>query len=330
MRPCRPKLGAFAALFATLFAFVPVILLSGCRQRKSIILTGSVIREDEDPSKQSPIADAVITVSKGMGVAPAKSDGNGFFKITLQPQVLVGQPVVLEFRRTDYEPLDATDIAGDQLYVARMVPLPHPPPPVSNQPETTIANLRIRYSEKTTNTVEVGTVVKTLQIVNSGNVPCNGRAPCSPDGKWKASINFVNLDAGEGNEFRNARVSCIAGPCSFTKIEHDGFSKGGRNISVSVRDWSDTATYLIEADVVHPATSDQVRYGYPVILGQALNFSLPSGAEGPSVEADVNGDSIVFPLGPELCLAWADCAETVDRSKAKTYRCQLKPGYRLK
>jgi len=295
-----------------------------------MVLTGAVIRDDDDPSKQSPIPDVQVSIAKGVAATSAVSDGNGFFRLVLQPYVKPGQPVVLQFRRADYEPLDATDIAGDQLYVARMVPIPHPAPPAPSQPEATIANVRIRYSEKKTNTVEVGTEAKTFQIVNTGNVPCNGRAPCSPDGKWKAAINFVNLDAGEKNEFRNARVSCIAGPCSFTKIEHDGFSKGGPTISVSVRDWSDTATYLVEADVVHPAVSDEVRYGYPIILGQALNFSLPAAAEGPSVEAEINADSIIFPLGPNLCLPWADCEETTDKTQAKAYRCQLKPGYRLK
>ena len=307
-----------------------LLLLSNCTTKKSIVIKGAVIREDEDPSKQSPVADAAITVAGGISLAPVKSDANGFFRITLPPEVRRGQTVVLKFRHADYRPLDVTHLADDQLYIARMVPMPHPVAPAPNHPEVAITNVVVRYSQKTVTTSQVGTAVKTFQIANSANVPCNGRAPCSPDGAWKAAINFITLDAGEGNEFRSARVSCIAGPCPFTKIEHDGFSKGGRTISVSVRDWSDTTTFLVEANVVRPVVSDQLTNSYPMILGQALNFSLPALAEGTTIEADVNGDPIVFPLGPALCLPWAECEERTDTDQSKAYHCQLKPGYRLR
>ena len=49
----------------------------------------------------------------------------------------------------------------------------------------------------------------------------------------------ASMDAGEGNEFRNARTSCIAGPCPFTKIEDEDFAQNGRTINVSARNWSD-------------------------------------------------------------------------------------------
>jgi hypothetical protein len=110
---------------------------------------------------------------------------------------------------------------------------------------------------------------------NTGNVPCEGRPPCSPDGRWKAAIGSTSLDAGEGQEFQNARVSCIAGPCPFTRIESDGFSRGGRKISVSVRNWSDTATFLEEAEVVHTMLSDVIRQAYPSIFDRTMTFTLP-------------------------------------------------------
>jgi len=327
----RSQLRAWALILSILALGSQLLLFSNCTtNKKSITIKGAVIREDEDPSKESPIADAAITVDRGLSPAPVKSDASGFFRITLRPDVRPGQAVVLRFRHADYRPLDVTHVADDQLYVARMVPIPHPVSPAPNHPEVSITNVVVRYSQKTVTTTQVGTAVRTFQIANTANVPCNGRAPCSPDGDWKATINFLNLDAGEGNEFRSARVSCIAGPCPFTKIEHDGFSKGGRTISVSVRDWSDTTTFLVEADVVRPVVSDQLRNSYPMMLGQALNFSLPAMAEGTTIEADVNGDPIVFPLGPALCLPWADCEERTDTDQSKAYHCQIKPGYRLK
>ena len=108
--------------------------------------------------------------------------------------------------------------------------------------------------------------MKTFEVANTGNVECRGRKPCSPDGRWKAAAGAMSLDAGPGNEFRNPRVSCIAGPCPFTKIDSDGLANGGRVFNVAVRDWSDPATFLIEAEVVHPMTG---RYCPAIIPGDS-------------------------------------------------------------
>jgi len=92
--------------------------------------------------------------------------------------------------------------------------------------------------------------------------------------------------------------------------------------------WSDTATFLVEAEVVHPMQSDVVRNSYPVIFGDALNFTLPPAAEGVSIQAELNGETIVFPLGPALILSWADCNARINPDQTRVYRCELKPGYR--
>jgi hypothetical protein len=44
----------------------------------------------------------------------------------------------------------------------------------------------------------------------------------------------------------------------------------------------------------------------------------------------VSGDPIVFPLGPDLFVRWADCHMVVDRDQSKNYRCELKPGYQFR
>jgi hypothetical protein len=139
----------------------------------------------------------------------------------------------------------------------------------------------------------------------------------------------MSLDAGKGNEFRNVRVSCIAGPCPFTRIEHETVSGDGRHLNVAAQDWSDTATFLVEAEVVHPAEIDIVRESYPAIFGRSLSFSLPASAEGPSIEAELNGETIVFPLGPNLSLGWAQCTEGKNKDQITRYRCELRPGYRF-
>jgi hypothetical protein len=306
---------------------VLTILLS--HRRQPVTLRGAVLQQDRDPNKQLPLADVQITAINALGSGHSTSDSSGFFSLTLPKGLRRRQQVVLQFRHKDYQPLDTDDYIGDKLYVARMLPI-HQDTSAEPHSEAVVSNTRIRYSVKAITEADIGSAVKTFDAINMGNTPCNKRPPCSPDGKWKAGIGSVSLDAGEGNEFRNPRVSCIAGPCPFTKIELEGLSQDGRHFNVSVRNWSDTTTFLLEAEVVHPMNSDLVRETYPVIFGRALNFSLPPAAEGPSIEAEVDGEAVVFPLGPDLFLRWADCHSGVDRDQSKTYRCELKPGYHFR
>ena len=93
-------------------------------------------------------------------------------------------------------------------------------------------------------------------------------------------------------------MSCLAGPCPFTRVASDNFSRGGQVIRGSVLNWSDTVTYLVEAEVAQHIVSDLVRHAYPVIFERFMNFTLPPGAQGPSIEAEVKGEGIIFPLGP--------------------------------
>lgn len=311
--------------FGVLGVVLAAVLLS---RRKPVVLKGAVLREDRDPNKQLPLADVEINATNGWGNAHARSNAQGFFSLTLPKGLRRRQPVLLQFRLKDYEPLNWSDFIADKLYVARMAPL-HQETVEESHSDVNVSNPRIRYTVKATTEADIGSAVRAFDVSNVGNQPCASHPPCAPGGKWKASIHSFFLDAGEGNEFRNARVSCIAGPCPFTKIEAETFSEDHRRFNVTIRNWSDTTTFLVEAEVVRPMTSNLVRETYPVIFGRALNFSLPPQAEGPSIEADVAGEGIVFPLGPDLYLKWADCRVAVDKDQSGNYRCELKPGYRF-
>src|SRR5277367_616849 len=323
------KIAIYAVVVAALAGAVAAILVA-VHRAQPITIRGAVLSQDADPQKQLPIADVQITGTSGLAVSSSKSDSLGFFSLTLRRGLRRRQPVILRFRHPDYQPLDLNEFIGDQVYITRVTPIPHEIRINADRPEVGVSSVRVRYSVKATTEADVGSAVKTFQVVNTGNVPCKGRHPCSPDGKWKAALGAASLDAGEGNEFRNARVSCIAGPCPFAKVEFEDLSRGGRIVNVSARNWSDTTTFLLEAEVVHPMVSDLVRISYPVIFGPTLNFSLPNSAEGPSIEAEINGDSIVFPLGPDLFLSWAECHVRIDKEQARAYRCELKPGYRFR
>jgi hypothetical protein len=323
----RRKILIWTISIGSLLTVLAIVLV---HRRPPVTLKGAVLREDRDPNKQLPLSDVQITAINGLGSGHTQSDANGFFSLTLPKGLRRRQLVQLQFRRKDYKPLDWNDFIADKIYVARMTPL-HQETVAESHTDTAVSNPRIRYSVKATTEANIGSTVKTFQVANVGNVPCDNHPPCAPaGGKWKASVGSISLDAGEGHEFRNARVSCIAGPCPFTKIEVEVFSPDRRRFNISVRNWSDTATFLVEAEVVHPMTSDLVRETYPVIFGRAMNFSLPPSAEGPSIEAEVNGDAIVFPLGPDLFLSWAECQVSTDRDQSRNYRCELKHGYQFK
>jgi hypothetical protein len=299
------------------------------RHLKNRVLTleGAVITKSADPRKQLPIAGVEITAMGSVSVSSAKSDASGLFKIALRKPLLRGQIVTLQFRHVDYQPLDIRVANPKALSVAALAPVA-PEKPVEDAVKHTISNVVVRYSIKSAAVMTIGSAVRLFEVVNKGNVPCVKHHECSPDGRWKAATATATIEAGAGNEYRNARVSCIAGPCPFTKIDTSDLERDGRTITVSATTWSDTATFLLEAEVVHPTVSDVIRNSYPVIFGDALNFTLPHAAQGVSIQADMNGESIIFPVGPALRLSWADCNARMNPDETRVYRCELKPGYR--
>jgi hypothetical protein len=306
-----------------------VLVLALPRLRREKSLVGAVLIADVDARKQLPLPNVEITAEAGAMTAHATSDSSGSFRLSWRTGMWGGEQPTLRFQHPGYQPLEVRQLSRDQLYIARMTPSVTATDAASSGPEVSVSHIRVRYAVKATTTINIGSTAKTFEVVNTGNVACEGQFPCSPDGKWKAAIRSTSLDAGEGQEFQNARVSCIAGPCPFTKIESDGFSGGGRIISVSVRNWSDTTTFLEEAEVVHTMLSDVIRRAYPSIFGRAMTFTLPPAGQGPAIEAEINGVAIVFPLGPDLNLSWASCTLQVSSGRTKLYSCELKPGYRF-
>jgi hypothetical protein len=301
---------------------------------RPVVLTGAVVKKDRDPNKQSPVANVKITVVGGTEEENTRSDASGLFRLTLDPLIYF-RPVTLRFEHTEYQPQEITASNKDLLYIVRMQPLDRQAVTVPDHVETNakpveIGNVRLRYSVKNQTTVEVGSLAKQFEVVNTGDVPCKGKRPCSPDGKWKASSNKFSLDAQKGDEFRNVRVSCISGPCPFTRLEPGNLTSASDRIEVTALDWSDTTSFLVEAEVTRTMTTDMVRQSYPFITGQTMSFALPPTAEGPSVVADMNGEMIVFPLGPNLILSWATCSVEVAQRGDKLYRCESKPGYHLR
>jgi hypothetical protein len=302
---------------------------------RSVTIEGAVIRKDDDVRKELPIADVQITATDGVTSTTAQSDGSGFYRVTFPEAVLPNQHLDITFRHPEYQPFQFNLTTGvrlstHDLFIAAMTPLVQEPlKPSTKTSESAVQNIRVRYTVNLQTDQSVGSAVRTFQVVNKGNVPCNGQQPCSPNGVWKAAQGSVSLDAGPEDEFRNVRASCIAGPCPFTRLDSSGFANGGRTIKASAIGWSDTTTFLVEAEVFRTAMTSNVRELFPVLFGQALHFTLPPTEEGVTIEADVNGQPMVFPLGPDLFLSWATCTtrSSPEPEKTTVYRCELKPGY---
>jgi hypothetical protein len=321
------KIEAWIAVLSALVVTLGALALIRWERQQPIALRGAVIIQSADPRKQLPIGGVAISADDP-GNSVSKSDSSGFFVLNLPKHMRRGRPIVLHFRHPDYHPLDLNDYVGNQLYIVHLVPL-ESGHPLKDEPATKISNVRVRYTVKAMTELNIGSAVKTFEVENTGNNPCKKQHPCSPDGRWKATLEAATLDAGVGNEFRNARASCIAGPCPFTRIESNHASQNGQILTLSVRNWSDTTTFLMEAEVFRPMVTQNEHWSYPAIFGDGLSFTLPSAAESVSVEADIDGQTIIFPLGPALLLSWANCDDLVNPDRGRVFRCSLRPGYRF-
>lgn len=321
------KIEAWIAAFVVVAVGAGTFALVHWHLPRPISLRGAVLVQSTDPHKQQPVPGVNISAGE-LALSDASSDSSGLFVLHLRRPIRRGHPIVLSFRDPQYRPLDVNDYVSDRLYVVHLTPV-NATAAIENQKQTKVTNVRVRYTVKIMSEVNVGSAVKTFEVQNKGNVPCNGNGPCSPDGKWKANTGSVSLDAGASNVFRDVRASCIAGPCPFTKIENDQPLPGAHNLTVSAIDWSDTATFLVEGEVFRTMMSALEHWSYPVIFGNGLSFTLPSSAESVSIEADLDGQTIIFPLSPSLFLDWATCDTVLNPDKGRVYRCSPKTGYQF-
>ncbi len=323
----RRKKATLGILTAAMTGTAVALIIASPPPRLFTSIVGIVLVQDPDPRKQAAIPDVEIRAVGAKMVAPSRSDSSGLFRLQLRAGVRSDSTFKLEFRHPDYQPLDITGRFADRISVTRMVPRQGGERAKASVPQVFLSNVRVRYVTKNLTIVNIGSMVRAFEIANTGGVPCSHQRPCSPDGKWRATGLAETFDAGEGHEFRNPRVSCIAGPCPATNIESEKLSPNGRVFSVSVLNWSDTATFLFEGEVIHAMQGEAIRQLYPAIFGRNMNFTLPALGQGPSIQAELNGVAIVFPLGPALRLSWATCNMQVAADKAKLYSCELKPGY---
>lgn len=288
-------------------------------------LTGVVLIENSDSSKQTAIAGAEVIAQTDTLTAHAVSDESGLFHLEFTRRVPSVNPVDIHITHPKYRPVSIQQPMSENVFVIRLQPLTSEEVRTGQNP-IEIRDIRIRYSAKATRTLNIASFEKTFEVQNRGHIPCNQEEPCSPDGKWKAARSIETFDAGEHNEFQNTRLSCIAGPCPFTNRSMTS-SENGRKLIASVLNWSDPTTFLLEAEVSQTRETEVIQDSFPAIFGNTLSFTLPRYSEGPTIEAAEQGRDIVFVLGPDLILSWATCSRTLTQDGNRLIRCEAKPGY---
>jgi hypothetical protein len=317
------------ALSIAIVALGALFIIRQTRPIPPYTLTGVVLVDDSDPEKQTPIGYATVTASVNGVRATTRGDASGLFTLKLQHDHRSSKPTIrVHVQSAGYLARDLTITDTDQIQILRLVSVTVVRPRPVAHPVLISKNVRVRYAEQTTQTDIVGSVIKRFAVVNSGNLPCNGHPVCSPDGKWKASIGTAVLESQRGS-FRNVRLSCIAGPCPFTKVESEAPIDHGHSLKVSVRNWSDTTIFLIEAEVIETRPMEIVREAFAAVLGSGMNFTVPAGAQGVSIEAEVGSHDIVYPLGPDMILSWAVCSVKTSPEGTRQFHCDLKPEYRF-
>ena len=83
---------------------------------------------------------------------------------------------------------------------------------------------------------------------NRDSMPCDQREPCSPDGKWFAALTELTVRAGEGEELRNARISCDGNSCGWRKDLYPEYSDDKRVVVGKVLTWSKPVVLRLEAE----------------------------------------------------------------------------------
>ena len=291
-----------AASVVAAAAVIAILVVRSHRWRpRNIVIQGAVIRQDPDPLGQLPIRNVHIVATDGVIRTSTESDAVRLFPpCDFARASRPGQILQISFQKADYKPyvltvplhyrmaLRTAVRGGIDAHSAGRTAAGRESHGDFQRPHPLYGQQRRRRKTSAAR-------LRPSRVVNQANVPCNRQGPCSPDGNWKAAVGSITLDAGPGNEFRNVRASCIAGPCPFTRIDSSGFENGGRIITASALDWSSTATFLLEAEVFRKSIASNVRESYPVIFGRTLNFVLPGSQEGASIEAELDGHAHGLP-----------------------------------
>lgn len=279
----------------------------------------AVMRSDVKPENRAPIAGADVSIN-GVDSPPSeavveRTNQGGSVTIPFGNRIRQGDLITITFHKQCYQDFSETIAAAADLPFTRYMWPSIGSSPECNDPIIEAINIGVRGDVLQRSTA--------FLVMNRGTVGCR-KQPCSPDGKWQANIGSGKLDAGVGNAFEpgKASVRCIAGPCPFTQVVADGYSKGGQTISAVVKDWSDTVTFILQGTLVGPQTIPAI-----AISGSTFAFTVKTAdiSKYQIVATIVGGPPIVDPLGVGT-ITWAHC-DIGEGQDTATYHCALNNNY---
>ena len=189
----KSRLAILIVALAVLAGVAILVWLSA--RGRPITLHGVVLKQDADPRKEAPIAGAAISAANADGsiVASGESDSSGGFQLVLSRGFKMGQPLALSFRHSDYQPLKLNETIADKIYIVRMEPTIASGSAQSNPNATRISNLLLRYTVKSTTDANIGSLVRTFEVVNPtcGQRSRNGRRALLARWKMEGRCRFL-------------------------------------------------------------------------------------------------------------------------------------------
>src|SRR5262249_9831037 len=149
---------------------VAVLVMETTRFKRERSLIGAVLIANADPRKQLPVPNVEITAEVDGTTVRTRSDASGFFHLNWRGSGRRGARVTVHFRHPDYQPLELVQSLGDQLYIAHMTTSASVKETEFNGTEVSVANIRVRYAVKATTTINIGSLVRTFDVHNTGDV----------------------------------------------------------------------------------------------------------------------------------------------------------------
>ena len=323
-------LGAAAAVAAVLALKQPAISLL---RQPAISIEGTVILQDDDPTKESPIAGVSVAVEPDDGVSlvdTATSDFSGYFKLRLPPTIVYGDSVTLRLRHPDHQPIDLVVPVAEHLYVMRMSSAHPEVQPRPARPDIVLSEIIVRYTIESRTALNIGSGARpsTCPIVAMSRAIGSRRVHLMASGRRRTAVCRSTPERATSFAMRACPASLVHARLRISsRMDFRAAARSSRPRSATGRTRPRSRLKPKCSGLRTP-----IRLSVPTQSSSDTGSTLhwPPPPRGVSIEAEVDGEPIIFPLAPNGILSWATCNVRIQKEQARLYRCELKPGYIFK
>src|SRR5579884_4222953 len=164
----RAALWSGGALSIAIIALGALFIIRQMRPGPPVVLTGVVLVEDKEPQKQAPIGFAQVDAILGQKRFTTRGDATGLFRLTLPRSFRSGLPILLHVESAGYRARNFVVHNPDQIQVLHLASAHPSPVRTVAQPVPVSTTVRVRYTEQSSVTTILGSLVKTFEVVNKG------------------------------------------------------------------------------------------------------------------------------------------------------------------